>query len=304
VKISTKFETAKYPKLRVNMSSPRSFVTPLRYPGGKARLGEWLGSLMRHNGISGGYYVEPYAGGAGAAIYLLTNGYVNNIIINDADPAIYAFWWAILNDEEKFSELFSKTETNMDSWYQQKDIVNNPEKHSTTELGFATFFLNRTNRSGIISAGVIGGKKQEGKYKIDARYNKEKLLKRIKSINSLKNHINVYNLDALELIARKLPEEDSKCLVYLDPPYYVKGSQLYRNHYQPEDHSKIADTVRKIRHPWLVTYDNCEPIRALYSQERNVEFSLRYSTHLSRPNATEIMFYDNLMLHDSPTLRR
>tara|TARA_R110002051_G_C8660477_1_gene488952 strand:- start:228 stop:1136 length:909 start_codon:yes stop_codon:yes gene_type:complete len=299
-----KFEIAKYTKLRVNMSSPRSFVTPLRYPGGKARLGEWLGSLMRHNGISGGSYVEPYAGGAGAAIYLLTHGYVNNIIINDADPAIYAFWWSILNDDKFFFDLFEKTEINMESWYQQKNIVNNPDEHSITELGFATFFLNRTNRSGIISAGVIGGKKQEGKYKIDARYNKEKLLKRIKSINSLKNHITVYNLDALELVTKKLHEENSKCLVYLDPPYYVKGSQLYRNHYQPEDHAKIADTVRKIRHPWLVTYDNCDPIRALYSQERNVEFSLHYSTHLSRPNATEIMFYDNLTLHNSPTLRR
>ncbi|WP_145578044.1 DNA adenine methylase, partial [Yersinia alsatica] len=213
-----------------------AFITPLRYPGGKGRLGPWLAELLRHNGISGGWYVEPYAGGAGAALFLLMRGYVNHIVINDIDPVIYAFWWAILNKNEEFISRLEETPVTMDSWYEQKNILSNPSNYSPLDVGFATFFLNRTNRSGILSGGVIGGKNQNGNYKIDARFNKPKLAERIRKIGEMREHISLYQLDAIELINTVEEIIPKKSLIYLDPPYYEKGSQLYRNHYKPHDH--------------------------------------------------------------------
>ncbi|MDR0280240.1 MAG: DNA adenine methylase [Paucimonas sp.] len=287
-----------------NMSIAPSFVTPLRYPGGKGRLGAWLAQLLKHNKLDGGLYVEPYAGGAGAAMYLLTNNHVGRIAINDLDPVVHAFWWALLNDTDRLVEMIKETPVTMDSWHTQRAIIENAGATERTALGFATFFLNRTNRSGMIKGGVIGGLNQTGKYLIDARFKKDKLIERILKISKLRDRIQLFNMDAMDLLQSPELEASNKSLIYLDPPYYVKGSQLYRNHYKPDDHRQIADTVMNIETPWIVTYDNCNEINLLYRKSHGVEFSLHYSTHMLRPKATEAMFYGNIELHEPPTLRR
>ena len=286
------------------MASSPSFITPLRYPGGKGRLGLWLAELIKHNGLEDGCYVEPYAGGAGAAVYLLLNSHIDRIVINDADPVIYAFWWALLNDTERLVDLILKTPVNMDTWHEQQALVTRDCNADLTATGFATFFLNRTNRSGIIKGGVIGGKDQSGKYKIDARYNVEDLVGRIRKIAKFRDRIKLYGVDAMALLAMDDVGIDNEGLVYLDPPYYNKGSQLYRNHYKPEDHLEIAKTVLDLKTPWLVTYDNCEEINRIYEGASGVEFSIKYSTHLARPKAKEILYYGNLFLNSVPTLKR
>lgn len=281
-----------------------SFFTPLRYPGGKGRLGQWLAELMRHNKISGGWYIEPYAGGAGAAIFLLLKGYVNHIVINDADPAIYAFWKAVIDDNKRLVQLIKDTPVTIENWYRQREVIASPSNYEPIEVGFATFFLNRTNRSGILSGGVIGGKNQDGPYALNARFNKEELCARIEKLGTMRTSIDVYGLDAMDLVNTIRDSLPEKSLIYFDPPYYKKGSQLYRNHYAPEDHADIAEVVCNLDIPWLVTYDNCDEIKNLYSSVETVEFSLHYSTHLSRPKATEVMFYKGLQLHEEPQLRR
>lgn len=286
------------------MSIAPSFVTPLRYPGGKGRLGAWLAELLKHNDLDGGLYVEPYAGGAGAAMYLLINNHVDRIAINDLDPVVYAFWWAVLNDTERLVSMINETEVTMDNWFRQREVIANATNTDHTSLGFATFFLNRTNRSGMIKGGVIGGLKQTGKYLIDARFNKKDLIQRVTRIAAMRTRIQLFNVDALELLGHPDLKLEKRSLIYFDPPYFEKGSQLYRNHYLPEDHQRIAETVMRIDTPWLVTYDNCHQIRKLYQQASGVEFSLHYSTHMLRPKATEAMFYGNLEPHSSPTLRR
>ncbi|MDD5366630.1 MAG: DNA adenine methylase [Gallionellaceae bacterium] len=281
-----------------------SFASPLRYPGGKGRLGPWLSKLMRHNRISGGWYVEPYAGGAGAAVYLLTRGYVDHVLINDLDPVVHAFWWAVLNDTEALLDMIEQTPITMDTWRQQKAIHAMPGQHSQTEIGFATFFLNRTNRSGILTGGVIGGKSQTGPYGLDARYNKADLSVRLRGVAALKRHISLYREDAIDLITGLRADLPVRSLIYLDPPYYHKGSQLYRNHYKPADHASIAAAIMQIGTPWLVTYDNCPEIKALYEGCQGVDFSLQYSTSNTRPVASEVMYFGNLTLHEAPALTK
>lgn len=273
-------------------------LTPLRYPGGKAKLGAWLAHLLRSNNIENGSYIEAYAGGAGAAIYLLSNKYVRNIIINDIDPAIYSFWRSVTNDSRNFIKLLLDTDVTIDEREKQREIYLNPFKHTELELGFATFFLNRTNRSGIITGGVIGGKNQNGKYKIDARYTKENLAKRVHSISEMKENIEISSEDAINFINR-IPKNKNS-LINLDPPYYKKADKLYSNFYTHDDHVRIAQTVQTIESPVIVTYDNCKEIQEIYKEHDSITFNIIYSSHLNRPTAKELLIYKNINIDPLP----
>lgn len=281
-----------------------AYATPLRYPGGKGRLGPWLAQVMQHNGIAGGWYVEPYAGGAGAALYLLTQGYVDHVVINDADPVIHAFWKAATERSDELVQKVRATPVTMETWEEQRAIVNSPNGRDTVEVGFAAFFLNRTNRSGILSAGVIGGKAQSGHWKLDARYNVESLCRRIVKVGTLSKQITVLCMDALDLLVDVAPGFPKTCLVYLDPPYYLKGSLLYRNHYRPGDHAAIAHCVATADYPVLITYDDCPEVRSLYRGLKSASFSLHYSTHQARVKTSEALFYRNLELPFEPRMTR
>jgi DNA adenine methylase len=267
-------------------------------------MGPWLANVIEKNDLRGGWYVEPFAGGAGAALYLLLEGHVEHIVINDADPLIYAFWQSVVGDTAAFVDMIRRTPVTMKSRARFEATVAKPERHSTLELGFAAFFLNRTSRSGILAGGVIGGKDQAGAYKLDARYKSDDLIARVRAIGAKRERITVLGMDALDLLLDCSPGFPTKTLLYLDPPYYVKGSQLYRNYYQHADHEAIAHCAKLAVHPLLITYDDAPEIRELYRGVSSSNFSLQYSTHRARPMASEVLFYANLQLQTPPTLTR
>lgn len=266
------------------------FLSPLRYPGGKRKLTNFFKLIFHYNDLLDGEYVELYAGGASLGLSLLYDEYARQIHINDLDRGVYAFWYSALNTPEELSRLIRDTPVTMEEWYHQKQIQND-HTISQLELGFSTFFLNRTNRSGIVSGGVIGGKKQAGTWKLDARYNKEDLIMRISKVARYKNRIHLYGLDASSFIRDILPKLDSRSLIYLDPPYYVKGRQLlYANYYQPQDHKYIAQLVGSIRQKWVVSYDDVPEIRELYKNFRSLDYGIHYSAQ-ERYQGSEIMFF-------------
>ncbi|PHZ86734.1 DNA methyltransferase [Paremcibacter congregatus] len=276
------------------------FYTPLRYPGGKGRLTNYIAQVMKLNDLQGGSYIEPYAGGAGIAIELLVTQQVSHIHLNDLNGAIYAFWHSVLHQPDELCSLISDTQVNMENWFLQKEIIENPSNYSILELGFATFFLNRTNRSGIIfNGGVIGGKQQTGNWKIDARFNKPGLIGRIKEIQKLTHRISLTQLDASDFVSILLPTMPKKSLVYFDPPYFVKGQGLYQNHYNPDDHKKIAGLIQSgIKQTWLVSYDNAPEICKLYKKRRQLEFSLNYSAQLKYKGTEVMIFKDKMTIPD------
>jgi DNA adenine methylase len=279
--------------------------SPLRYPGGKGKLGPWFAALIEQNGFHDYTFVEPYAGGAGSALYLLLKGHVPKIHINDLDPAIHAFWYAVLNETDRFLKHLDAVKVDLENWHKYKQILKSPHKYSQFDLGFAAFFLNRTNVSGILDSGPIGGKEQKSKYKIDARFNKAALGSRIEAVASRKEDILLTNLDALELLHHYKSAATSKAFIYLDPPYFQKGSQLYRNFYTLKDHQLIHDVITTLPHPWVVTYDNHDTIRSIYAQYPLYSFSLRYSaspTH--RKFGSELLFYHKLHITSAPQLTR
>lgn len=265
------------------------YKTPLRYPGGKGKFAPFVKDLMTLNNLTGDY-LEPYAGGAGVALDLLFNGYCNNIHINDLDKAIYNFWLSVTQHTELFLKKVSDTPITINEWHRQKIILSDPKQYSELEHGFATFFLNRTNRSGILKGGVIGGKNQNGNYKLDARFNKENLIKRIEKIGEYANRIKIYNRDALELLAQADSFLPKNSLIYLDPPYYVKGQGLYRNFYLHENHVQIREALDKVHTKWIVSYDNCQEIKDIYQGYRQDDYDLNYSAYF-KMKGSEVMIY-------------
>ena len=177
--------------------------SPLRYPGGKSLMTNFFVDLFCGNGLQEIVYAEPYAGGAGAAINLLLNGHVNEIIINDANIGIYSFWNALVNESDRFIQTINTIPVTLTEWYTQRDILQKSTEPSF-ELGVAAFFMSRTNRSGVIFGGVIGGSTEEkqnnAKYKIDCRFNKQELIRRLEIIAENRSRIRVTNEDALDFL--------------------------------------------------------------------------------------------------------
>ena len=273
------------------------YLSPLRYPGGKKRLAKFVADICIKNGISG-HYVEPFGGGASVALYLLINGFVKKITINDYDRGIYAFWYSILNETNEFCRKIETVEVNLLNWRKFKEINCNKKKEDLFELGFATFFLNRTNLSGIINGGMIGGIEQKGNYKLDCRFNREDLIGRIKLIAKYKKSISVKNLDALKLIKELQKRKNSNnTIYYFDPPYFVKGPSLYMNHYESKNHESLSKEISKIKKSkWIVSYDNVKEIKSLYKDYRAKEFTLSHNVYKAHVGKEILFFSDNIII--------
>jgi DNA adenine methylase len=271
--------------------------SPLRYPGGKAKLSAYVENIFDINELNDGHYVEPYAGGAGVALALMFSERASHIHINDINLGVYAFWHSVLYETEELSKKIADTVVSIEQWAIQKSIMKNAHEATLLEIGFAMFFLNRTNRSGIINAGVIGGQKQDGNWKIDARYNKLELLERIEHIAEYRDRISLYNLDACKLIESIAPKLPSKSLIYFDPPYYMKGNSLYENHYKPEDHQAIFDMIKSnVNTHWIVSYDNVAPIREIYAGMRQLIYDIGYSARDVYNGSEVIIFSQGLAI--------
>jgi DNA adenine methylase len=273
-------------------------TSPLRYPGGKACLIGPVSRIIKLNKLEHGHYAEPYAGGCGLALALLYGGFVSDIHINDVDCSIWAFWSVVLNRTEEFIDLMEKTPVTLREWRRQRRVLRNPNAN-TLELAFAAFFLNRTNRSGIIkNAGVIGGLDQKGDYPIDCRFTKDELARRIRRVRKYRSRIHLHRKDAIAFIdhvEKNLPRETFLCI---DPPYFHKGSSLYMSFYKRKDHETVADRILKLKSPWILTYDYCDEIHDLYTARRQFHFSLNYSAQTKRVGSELLIASKGLRMPD------
>ncbi|SMY00455.1 DNA adenine methylase [Brevibacterium iodinum ATCC 49514] len=261
--------------------------SPLRYPGGKTALFKLAEPLLEWNGLRKTTYAEPFAGGGGLALSLLFEGVVRRIVLNDIDPGIYSLWHTILNDTDELIRRIRDTPITMDEWYRQREIYRSTNGEVSLDLAFATLFLNRTNRSGVIKGGVIGGKAQAGDYKLDCRFSKKNTIEKIERITRYKRCISITREDGQKFLKGMSICED-RIVYFIDPPYYGKGSGLYTNFYQPEDHAALAATVRELEQPWILTYDLAPQIQQLYLGLPQYAFDLNYTAAIKRVG-TELM---------------
>ena len=267
------------------------YYSPLRYPGGKAKLAPFMELMINKTGHNGGTYIEPFAGGAGIAIELLSRGIVNDIVINDYDKGIYSFWRAVLSETDRFVENVLTVPLTVQEWENQHQCCMERTSKYSYELGFATFYMNRTNRSGIVKGGIIGGLSQNGEWKMDARFNRERLVNRIKEISKRKNNIHIYNKDIESFLSSYLPKYEGNAFVYFDPPYYSKGKQLYLNFFNGKDHERIERKIQKsVKCDWLITYDDSPEIIRIYDGYTCKKYDLTYSAS-GRRSASELMIF-------------
>ena len=269
------------------------FFSPLRYPGGKGKLEPFMELLIKQTGHFGGTYVEPFAGGAGIALELLEKEIVNEIVINDLDKGIYSFWRAILTETNRFIDDIRNVELTVNEWNRQRQVIDDCRRYSY-ELGFATFYMNRTNRSGIIKGGVIGGVEQAGTWKMNARFNREGLIERIAKIAEKKSRIHLYNKDVSSFVLNYLPRYQQNAFVYFDPPYFEKGKQLYLNFFSYNDHVRIERMIdNHVNCDWVITYDDVKEIADIYQNHILKRFDLNYSAAVKR-KASEIIIFRRL----------
>jgi len=274
------------------------FRSPLRYPGGKSKLTPFIKALISKAGLKDATYVEPFAGGAGVAVSLLMDGTVSQIVINDLDKAVYSFWRAVKTESKALIKMIADTHITIEEREKQLAIYQN-EKRYSVELAFATLFLNRVNRSGIITGGPIGGYEQSGHWKLDARFNKGAIIERITDIANKKNAVAVYNQDVIAFIDKILPKYADSAFVYFDPPYYNKAKRLYKNALSHDDHARIARRILGcVDCHWLLTYDDVPEIRALYAGKSIKCFDLNYSV-ANKGKASEIIVCSDNSLLDS-----
>lgn len=284
------------------------FLSPLRYPGGKGRLTRFLGALMADQPTYHHTYVEPFAGGAGAALQLLYGEWVERIVLNDLDHHVAAMWRAIFRSNERFQHLIRTTPVTVEEWHRQRELFSTEGDDLT--VGFATFFLNRTNRSGILAANPIGGLDQSGTWKIDARYDVRTLMRRVDILGCYRNRVVLMERDGVEVAAEFLDEKG--CFTYADPPYIDKGAGLYLDAMTWPDHQRLSAVLRRRpKAPWMLTYD-CDPRvpSELYRGFRCIDFAIAHTAqtqHVGREyavfsNGVRLRGLDGLGAHDDHVL--
>ena len=267
------------------------YYSPLRYPGGKGKLASFMEYMIDQLGHRGGTYIEPFAGGAGIAMELLLRNVVSRIVINDYDKAVWSFWKAILTETDRFVEEIRTVPLTVDEWQKQHEILVTQNDKYSFELGFAAFYLNRTNRSGIIKGGVIGGQEQAKDWKMDVRFKREELITRVQRIAARKKDIKLYNKDVNSFIKNYVPLYEENALIYFDPPYFRKGQQLYMNFFNYKDHVRIEQEIREhVNCDWIITYDYEPQIEEIYHNYNLRLYDLNYSVSTKR-KANELMIF-------------
>ena len=274
-RLSKEFWRNTYLKVSGGKALPRD-LTPLRYPGGKGALKYFLANTVYHNGLFGKTFVEPFCGGAGASLPLLEDGVIANLHLNDANPAVAAFWESVFFDTDALISLIGTTPVTIDQWYRWREVMMTPDESSRLELGFATFFMNRCNRSGLLFGGPIGGLEQMGNYKIDCRFNRVNLIGRIRTLAKHRNKVTVSNLDACEFLKSLGNDVCSDSLIFIDPPYVSQGKNLYKTFsFGESEHERLAKYIKPKKWRWLITYDDHPVVHRLYAERARgvIEFS-------------------------------
>lgn len=279
------------------------YLSPLRYPGGKARVAPYIATLIREQDPRPSVYAEPFAGGAGAALRLLVDESVRSVIINDLSPGIAAFWRSVFYHTDEFARLIEQAVVDLDHWHMARHIFETPTDRNDLELGFATFYLNRCNRSGILTARPIGGLKQDGKWKIDARFNRSALATRVRKLGQYRRRVKVTQYDGREFM-KSIEPLGSEAFSYIDPPYIVQGDDLYLDSLSYDDHKRLAEYLRTCDSPWMLTYDVSERVTGdLYTGLRTARFNIAHTAQKQHVGSELVVFSPNLNVGSIRMLR-
>lgn len=280
------------------------YLSPLRYPGGKATIAQHLGDvyLAQDGHMPIEIWIEPFAGGAGAALDLLTRDVVDEAWLIDAHPALAAFWGTVIDDGERLAAVVAATVPTMQLWEQSREVLEAGDV-GTFDLAYAAFVINRCSRSGIVAprSGPMGGRHQTGRYTIASRFNGPPLADRILHVHSLRSRLRVHHGDGIGYIEQL---NDSgivdEVVLFVDPPYIREGNRLYANGLDPAAHQRLSAALHATEARWLLTYDNhCDVQDVLYPDHRVVPFNIRNTANRARLATELAVLSNNLQVDES-----
>lgn len=267
---------------------PEIVKTPFRYPGSKSSFASTVKSYVLHNDLQGCKIIEPYAGSAAVTLALVSEEICSSAVLGERDPLMFSFWKVALQQPDALINKIREADVSLERWHELRPLLEceTPEEDRLVEMAFAALFFNRTNFSGVLHTGPIGGQDQSSAYKIDCRFNREDLIARVREIAKLGDRINVVFGDAVDLI--KENKRRVTPFFYIDPPYFVQGRKLYRHHYKLRDHVALSKSLGSVKFNWMLSYDNHDVIRSLYGEFKQVEKKFQYSTRVSK-NEDELL---------------
>jgi DNA adenine methylase len=262
------------------MSTKRIPINPLRYPGSKSRFYKQFRDFFCQLNLSGRRIVEPYAGSASISLSLLADGLVTSAQLIERDPLIFSFWKSVFLHTEELVDAIKEIPVNMESWADiRKNLhVTEPDESRTVELGLAGLFLNRTNFSGVLHAGPIGGASQSSSYAVDCRFNKDEIISRIEIISKYREKVDVCFGDAVDFLKKNRDDPKKEAIYYIDPPYFKEGKKLYRHYYDTAEHTALARTLAESHFDWILSYDAHHVIEHLYADFSRIDKVFRYSS--------------------------
>lgn len=257
----------------------------LRYPGGKARFTDFISKSIISSGENAEVFVEPFCGGAGAAIALLEAGHVRRIALNDLDPLVSAFWKVVFGKSgETRSDInwligaVESADISVAEWRRQKSL----KPSSIREASWKCLYLNRTSFNGILhQAGPIGGWEQK-KRTLDVRFNREKLIKRLIALYEFRDRVERVEGVSWETFCDHY-KKSTEAYIYLDPPYYHRAEQLYGHLFDDDMHRAMRDYLLELRTPWMLSYDDAQEVRALYGHLGGIDGRVIDQTYSAHP---------------------
>lgn len=269
----------------------RRWISPLRYPGGKARMGAALTTIWetQMSPMDIEIWSEPFAGGAGAGLHLLADNTISELWLTEKHPALAAFWRTAAHNGAELAASVRTTTPSMQLWRHAQEAVAAAEAGDTvddTELAFAALILNRCSRSGMVNAivGPMGGKHQSGRWTLQSRWYGEGIAERIDVVHRLGDRIRVMEGDGIEQI-RELDGSvgiEDEMMLFVDPPYLVQGNRLYANGMTIDDHARLASALAGSACHWLLTYDGDDRVLDLYPTNRVLAYQIPNTVNRAR----------------------
>jgi DNA adenine methylase len=249
-------------------------ISFFRYPGGKSKL---RNSISEHLNVYANKldleYREPFFGGGSVGLkFISDNPQWKKVWINDKDLGVANLWTSVIrfpNELKKMVQDFKPSIEIFDK-YKLELLSNSTVSQNASEIvlhGFKKLAIHQISYSGLgtKSGGPLGGREQKSKYKIDCRWSPDYICKKIDKLHNQFSKLEIKHQSCTSFDFEDLVNSTENSFIYLDPPYYIKGNELYQFGFTKEDHKKMADVLKYTNHPWILSYDDCPEVRRLYS---------------------------------------
>lgn len=242
-------------------------LSPLRYPGGKNRLIDYISTLMRPGKCD--TLISPFLGGGSVELSLLESGVVKKLVLNDLDYGIASLWWSMLNLPDALISRIESFKPTHKAYFEAQQMIKSDYRHlDMLDAAWITLLVNRLAYSGIAKANPLGGKNGDIK-SLTSRWNPRTLISRINAINAMADKIEIHCEDAVSFIENHFWNDNAT--LFIDPPYYEKGQALYNLFFTERDHINLAWTLQTIHDSFpssdvIVTYDFHDFIDGIYNR--------------------------------------